>query len=201
MTDAERYAVTLRKVRVDDRDLWRATVMELPDLAEFAETRDEALDLAFDTIRSLQASAAEDGRPFPEPISPTPAATFQSVPRSSDKRRCRWYSVQDYINAFRSIEQRMSSSQRAMLLGHYAAPARRLSEAKLANIAGYSAGSAANLQYGRLAGLVADALGYKPPSEKTWTLALWDPHGDENCHGEWVLRQEVASALEGLGWV
>ncbi len=68
MTDAERYAIILRKVRVDDQDLWRATVRELPDVAEFAETREEVLDLALDTIESLQASAAEDGRPFPEPI-------------------------------------------------------------------------------------------------------------------------------------
>lgn len=68
MTDAERYAVSVRKVRVDDQEVWRATVRELPDLAEFAETREEALDLALDAIESLKASAAEEGRPFPEPI-------------------------------------------------------------------------------------------------------------------------------------
>jgi predicted HicB family RNase H-like nuclease len=68
MTDGERYAVTLRKVRVDDAEMWRATVRELPDLAEFAETREEALDLALDAIESLRASAAEEGRTFPEPL-------------------------------------------------------------------------------------------------------------------------------------
>jgi predicted HicB family RNase H-like nuclease len=68
MTDAERYAVTVRKVRIEDEELWRATVRELPDLAEFAETREEAMDLALDAIESLKASAAEEGRPFPEPL-------------------------------------------------------------------------------------------------------------------------------------
>lgn len=68
MKDAERYAVIVRKVLVDDQEVWRATVRELPDLAEFAETREEALDLALDAIESLKASAAEDGLPFPEPI-------------------------------------------------------------------------------------------------------------------------------------
>lgn len=68
MTDAERYAVTVRKVRIDDEEMWRATVRELPDLAEFAETREEAMDLALDAIESLKASAAEEGRPFPEPL-------------------------------------------------------------------------------------------------------------------------------------
>jgi predicted HicB family RNase H-like nuclease len=48
--------------------MWRATVRDLPDLAEFAETREEAMDLALDAIESLKASAAEEGRPFPEPL-------------------------------------------------------------------------------------------------------------------------------------
>ena len=68
MTDAERYAITVRKVLVDDQEMWRTTVRELPDLAEFAETREEAIELALDSIESLKASAAEDGRSFPEPI-------------------------------------------------------------------------------------------------------------------------------------
>ncbi len=68
MTDAERYAISVRKVRVDDEEMWRATVRELPDLAEFAETRDEAIDLALDAIETLKVSAAEEGWQFPEPI-------------------------------------------------------------------------------------------------------------------------------------
>jgi predicted RNase H-like HicB family nuclease len=68
MIDAERYAITVRKVVVDGEELWRATVRELPDLAEFAETREEAFDLALDAIESLKATALEDGKPFPEPI-------------------------------------------------------------------------------------------------------------------------------------
>jgi len=67
MTDAERYAITVRRVLVEGEELWRATVKELPDLAEFAETRDEAFDLALDSIESLKAAALEDGRPFPGP--------------------------------------------------------------------------------------------------------------------------------------
>lgn len=68
MTNAERYSITVRKVLVDDQELWRATVRELPDLAEFAEARDEAFDLALDAIESLKASAVQEGRPFPEPM-------------------------------------------------------------------------------------------------------------------------------------
>lgn len=68
MTDPERYSIMVRKVHVDGEDLWRATVRELPDVAEFAATRDEAVALAHDAIIDLQDSAAEDNRPFPEPL-------------------------------------------------------------------------------------------------------------------------------------
>lgn len=68
MTYAERYAISVRKVLVDGQELWRATVRELPDVAEFADSRDEAISLALDTIESLKESADEDGRSFPEPI-------------------------------------------------------------------------------------------------------------------------------------
>ncbi len=68
MRDAERYAITVRKVLVDGEELWRATVRELPDLAEFAETRDEAIELLLEAVDGLKESAAEEGRTFPEPL-------------------------------------------------------------------------------------------------------------------------------------
>jgi predicted HicB family RNase H-like nuclease len=68
MSDPGLYAITVRKVLVDGEEMWRATVRELPDLAEFAATRDEAVTLAHDAIQDLQAAAAEDGRVFPEPF-------------------------------------------------------------------------------------------------------------------------------------
>jgi predicted RNase H-like HicB family nuclease len=68
MTDAERYAITVRKTIVEGEELWRATVRELPDLAEYAETRDEAIELALDAIGGLQSAAQEEGRAFPEPF-------------------------------------------------------------------------------------------------------------------------------------
>jgi predicted HicB family RNase H-like nuclease len=68
MTDAERYAITVRKTLIEGEELWRATVRELPDLAEYAETRDEAIELALDAIEGLRNAAQEEGRVFPEPL-------------------------------------------------------------------------------------------------------------------------------------
>ena len=67
MTNAERYAITVRKVVIENEELWRATVRELPDVAEFAETREKAIELALDSIESLKDAAFEEGRDFPEP--------------------------------------------------------------------------------------------------------------------------------------
>jgi predicted HicB family RNase H-like nuclease len=68
MTDAERYAITVRKTLIEGEELWRATVRELPDLAEYAETRDEAIELALDAVEGLRDAAQEEGRAFPEPF-------------------------------------------------------------------------------------------------------------------------------------
>jgi len=65
---AEHYAITVRRVSIEGEEFWRATVRELPDVAEFAETRDEAIDLALDSIETLKQAAKEEGREFPEPL-------------------------------------------------------------------------------------------------------------------------------------
>jgi len=62
MSDADRYAITVKRVTVEDETLWRATVRELPDVAEFADTREEALELAMDAIVHLKQAADEEGR-------------------------------------------------------------------------------------------------------------------------------------------
>lgn len=68
MNDAERYAIATCKVVVDGEELWRATVREFPDLAEFADTREEAIDLAMDAIETLKKAAEDEGGEFPEPF-------------------------------------------------------------------------------------------------------------------------------------
>lgn len=68
MNDAERYSITLRRVEIEGENLWRATVRELPDVAEFSETRERAFELALETIEGLKQAATEEGNSFPEPI-------------------------------------------------------------------------------------------------------------------------------------
>jgi predicted HicB family RNase H-like nuclease len=68
MIDPNRYSITVRRITIDGDDCFSATVRELPDVSEFAETREEALALALETIAELQKTAADDGKSFPEPV-------------------------------------------------------------------------------------------------------------------------------------
>jgi len=68
----------------------------------------------------------------------------------------------------------------------------------MAQCAGYDHYSAANAQYGRLGRLVGEQLDYNPAQERLGTLVTF-----EKRRGVWywLMRPEVAEALERLGWV
>ncbi|MBI4937195.1 MAG: HNH endonuclease [Nitrosomonadales bacterium] len=108
-----------------------------------------------------------------------------------------------YRDALQKIGPVISDGQRKMLLGHYLAPDMALSVKRLAEIAGYDGQRSGSLHYGKLARKLSEVMGIDPPTQDlTSMIAEW--HGDqkdENGHGQWVLYDEVAQALEELGWV
>lgn len=67
MYNAEEYTISVRKERMDEEIYWVARVEELPDIMEFAETRDEAYELAIDTINIGQEMCLSEGTHFPSP--------------------------------------------------------------------------------------------------------------------------------------
>lgn len=66
--DPRVYTITVRRVIVDDEALFRTTVAELPDVAEFAETYEEAYSRTLETISGLKETAERQQRSFPEPF-------------------------------------------------------------------------------------------------------------------------------------
>jgi hypothetical protein len=68
MVDADRYAITVRRVEVDGELLYRGTVREFPDVAVYENSREEAFGGVLSVIDALRELAEEDGRPFPTPI-------------------------------------------------------------------------------------------------------------------------------------
>lgn len=69
-TDPHAYTITVRRGVFEGETLFEARVKELPDVAEYAETHQEAYELAVDTIATAAEAFAEQGRPFPPPQEP-----------------------------------------------------------------------------------------------------------------------------------
>lgn len=85
MFDANRYTITVRKGDFDDEICFEATVRELPDVAEYADTYEQAYELAVDTIETTHEALADQGRRMPAPY--VPADSFSGrvtlrIPRS-----------------------------------------------------------------------------------------------------------------------
>jgi hypothetical protein len=111
-------------------------------------------------------------------------------------------SVADYVAAFQATEARITPKQRELLLVHHRAQARVTSATRLAEAVGFENYNAVNLQYGLLARQIADQLGIElSESVVAGVLVEFvDPGFAANEHFPWVLRPNVAQALEELGW-
>ncbi|MFQ3651911.1 MAG: HNH endonuclease [Gemmataceae bacterium] len=106
-------------------------------------------------------------------------------------------SAEQYIAAFQALKK-VPESQKQMLRLHYNAPARTITATQMARKAGYSHYSIANSQYGRLGRSVGEQLNYNPTKERLGSLVTFEKRQDE---WHWIMRPQVAEALEGLGWV
>lgn len=102
-----------------------------------------------------------------------------------------------YVTAFRAVAG-LSDCHYQLLRLHYHAPERTVTAKQLAELVGYKSYSVANLQYGRLARLVGEQLDYDPEPERLGTLVRFEKRNGE---WHWLMRPEVAQALERLGWV
>ena len=64
-----KYNVSVKKGNFDGDIFFEATVNELPDVAEYADTFEEAYGLAIDAIGTTREAFVEQGRVMPAPIS------------------------------------------------------------------------------------------------------------------------------------
>ena len=106
-------------------------------------------------------------------------------------------SPQQYVTAFRAVGN-LRENHIQMLRIHYYAPERTVTATQLAHAVGFKSYLVANLQYGRLGRLVGDQLEYNPMQERLGTLVTFEKRQGE---WHWLMRPEVADALELLSWV
>lgn len=61
------YTITVQEIEEEGDRIFEATISELPDAADYADTASEAYDLAIQTIETAAELYAESGRDFPTP--------------------------------------------------------------------------------------------------------------------------------------
>lgn len=66
--DPHNYTITVKRVLEDGEPLFKATVKELPHVAEYGDSYNDVYELAIDTIESLYGMAGDMGHPFPDPV-------------------------------------------------------------------------------------------------------------------------------------
>lgn len=103
----------------------------------------------------------------------------------------------EYAAAFRKLDC-VTDTQLQMLRIHYHSPAFTITATALASAIGYSHHVVVNSVYGRLAGMVGDRLDYSPTEEQLGTLVTFEKRSGT---WHWIMRPEVAEALNTLGWV
>jgi len=107
------------------------------------------------------------------------------------------YTAKQYSDAFKRIT--VSPYHMRMLQAHYHAPDRTVTATQMAKALGYPKYTAANLHYGKLARLVGELIGWQPlPEQAVFVLVTFERPDRE---WQWIMRPEVAQALEQLGWV
>lgn len=68
--DATKYNITVRKGVFSGEECYEARVLELPDVAEYGDSFEEAYALAIDTVETTAEIFAEKGKVMPAPFEP-----------------------------------------------------------------------------------------------------------------------------------
>lgn len=112
------------------------------------------------------------------------------------------FGADDYVRAFDAIRDDIGDLQRQMLRAHFSAPDRSVTARQLATAVGLSSFNAANLHYGKLGRLLFSVLGKPAGADNIFILAELIPPGERNNkEWLWVMRPQVAQALQLLGFV
>jgi hypothetical protein len=109
-------------------------------------------------------------------------------------------SVKEYVAAFREIENKITKKQKQMLVEHYNSNCHVITATDMAIKVDFNSHGGANMQYGILGSMVSEVLGLGRLGVITLTLMI-APDNYSTKEWLWVMRENVAKALEQLGWV
>jgi len=121
--DSNAYNITIRRAVVEGGVLFEARVKELPDVVEYAESYDEAYDLAIDTIDATFAGFSDQGKEMPSPVIPVDDCSGRvtlRMPKSlhnaiSENANSEGVSLNHYIVSILAYSSGFSRGQRSAL--------------------------------------------------------------------------------------
>jgi 5-methylcytosine-specific restriction protein A len=107
------------------------------------------------------------------------------------------FTTKNYLDAFK--HSNIGQHYIKMLLAHYFSPNKTITATQMAHAMGYKNFNASNLHYGRLARVIGNSLGWEPiPQTALYVLAEFEKPAQEWF---WIMRPEVAQAIEQLGLI
>jgi predicted HicB family RNase H-like nuclease len=98
MFDASLYNISVRKGHFDGEVFYQAKVKELPDVAEYADSHEEAYLLAIDTIETTAEAFTEQGRVMPLPMTENDEYSGRvtlRMPKSTHAAMAHWAQDED----------------------------------------------------------------------------------------------------------
>lgn len=122
--------------------------------------------------------------------------------RTLDAQPVEFPSAEEYVKGFEAIRETITVNQLLLLQRHYNSPGRTTTATKLAQSVGYATHNGFNSQYGKLASRLGEAMQLEvlPDRVQLLTIIAHDP-AVENNECQFVMRPQVAAALERMGWV
>lgn len=105
--------------------------------------------------------------------------------------------AEQYVAALKRLEY-ISDTHIQMLRLHYSSPERTITATQLARATGHSHYTIANSLYGRLGRIVGDLIEFNRLKKPLGVLVTFEKRQGE---WHWIMRPQVATALELLGWV
>lgn len=114
----------------------------------------------------------------------------------------------EYKTALKRVRdnEQLTENMLVMLRFQHKAVSQTATATELAISMGYKTYNPANRQYGELGKLIAEALNHTPckradGSYRYWTsLSTGDPDREEGEHFRFIMRPELAAALEEMRW-
>lgn len=106
-------------------------------------------------------------------------------------------SAEEYVEAFREIDSKMTANQRTILLTHYQTPGHSATARELGRQFGYKSNAPVNRQYGGLGKILCEALGV---DTETFLNVLLGSDLNPRAEHKLTLWKEVVDAIRVLRW-